>query len=147
MAIFNGKIKTRYGEYTMSTKYKALILLSKNVNVSKWFTDTYSNRGFIFMDCYSDLEDIHDALNINWPNGFVDVILIGDAEDDYKDDSEFIEWCNKYFGLASRLYLKGGLLGPSRWESVEGMVRNNPYLQGEIYGWLNCAINIDNELQ
>lgn len=146
MAIFNGKIRTRYGEYTMSTKYKALILLSKNVNVSKWFTDTYSNRGFIFMDCYSDLEDIRDALNINWPNRYVDVILIGDAECDYEDGSEFIEWCNKYFGFACRLYLKGGLLDSSRWESVEGMVKNNPYLQGEIHGWLDCAIRRDNEL-
>lgn len=147
MTIFNGKIKTRYGEYMMSTKYKALILLSKNVNVSKWFTDTYSNRGFIFMDCHSNLEDIRDALNINWPNGHVDVILIGDAKYDYEDDSEFIEWCNKYFGFASRLYLKDGLLVPSKWKNVEEMMSNNSYLQGEIHGWLDCAIRRDNELQ
>lgn len=44
MAIFNGKIKTRYGEYTMSTKYKALILLSKNVNVSKYLEIQFTSR-------------------------------------------------------------------------------------------------------
>ena len=65
MTIYNGKIKTRYGEYIMPTKYKALILLSPNVNVSKQFTDAH-NKEFIFMDCYSNLEDIEDALNINW---------------------------------------------------------------------------------
>lgn len=62
MAIYNGKIRTRYGEYTMSTKYKALVLLSQNVNVCKRVTDTYSSKGYIFMDCYSSLEDIRDGL-------------------------------------------------------------------------------------
>lgn len=146
MAIFNGKIKTRYGEYTMSTKYKALILLSKNVNVSKWFTDTYSNRGFIFMDLDSDFGDIHDALNINWPDRYISVILVGDAENDYKDNSEFRKLYDKYFRYVSGIYLDKGLLDPSQWERVEGMIMNSPYVQGEVFGWFNCAISRDNEL-
>lgn len=36
MTIYNSKIKTRYGEYIMPTKYKALILLSPNVNVNSY---------------------------------------------------------------------------------------------------------------
>lgn len=149
MTIYNGKIKTRYGEYTRSTKYKALILLSPNVSVSKQFTDTYSAEGYIFMDCYSNLEDIHDALNINWGNGYVNVVLIGDAENDSKDDSEFKKWYDKYFRYASGLYSSKGLLDYSRWKAVESLLEDigdNPYFRGEIYGWFTHAL-INDEKQ
>ena len=146
MTIYNGKIKTRYGEYIMPTKYKALILLSPNVNVSKQFTDAH-NKEFIFMDCYSNLEDIEDALNINWNlNEYPNVILVGDSESDYQEDSEFNKWRDKYFRYASVFYIKGGLLNSSHWESFEGMLTTIPYFRGEIYGWFKCARTNDEEL-
>lgn len=139
MAIYNGKIRTRYGEYTMSTKYKALVLLSRNVNVCKRVTDAYSSKGYIFMDCYSSLEDIRDALNINWSNNYINVILVGDSKTDYKDDSEFRKWCDKYFRYASGIYLSNGLLDSDQLENAENLIRDNPFILGEIYGWFNCA--------
>lgn len=139
MAIYNGKIRTRYGEYTMSTKYKALVLLSQNINVCKRFTDIYSSKGYIFMDCYSSLEDIRDALNINWPNNYINVILVGDTETDYKDDSEFRKWYDKYFRFANGMYLNNGLLDSNQFESIENLMGSSPFMLGEIYGWFNCA--------